>query len=185
MRYAPLKRTDCWFIPMQCLKPLIFYFNWHSPSLCQVLPESGTLWNQLFFQGFVMCCFVISAIVVPWVEMIWTDSGWHPVLSFIQQFTTPKVFCIICAASAGPLWWVTPSIFCCLLQLCEQPCFMAREIWKASYAVTLSSFRSVFESLALSAESSNQLQTSESLHTCNVNINSLKLFSILKVLQLS
>lgn len=62
---------------------------------------------------------------------------------------------------------------------------MAREIWKASYAVTPSSFRSVFESPGLSVESSNQLQTSESLHTCNVNINSLKLLSILKVLQLS
>lgn len=167
------------------------YFNWRSPPLCQVLPESGTLWNQLLLLGFVMCCFVISATVVPWVEMIWTGSGWRQVLSFIQQFTTPKVFCIICAASAGPLWWVTPTIFCgllcadCLLQLCEQSCFMAREIWKVSYAVICSSLWSVFESLGLSTESSNWLQPSETLHTCNVNMNSLKLLSILKVLQLS
>lgn len=121
------------------LKVFDLCFNWHSPSLCQVLPESGTLWNQLLF---VMCCFVISATVVPWVEMIWTGSGWLPVLSSIQQFTTPKVFCIICAASTGPLWWVTPCIFYGLLhadgllQLCQQPCFMVRDVESILYRYT-------------------------------------------------
>lgn len=103
------------------------------------------LWYVVFF--------LISAIVVPWAGMIWTDSGWSPIPSFIQLFTTPKVFCTICAALAGLLWWVFSSVFykllCVdwLLQLCEQLCFRAREILKVSCAVMLSSYRSVLNVL--------------------------------------
>lgn len=146
------KSMGCWLIPTQCSKSLYLCFNLHSLSLCHVLAELETLWNQLFW-WFMMCCFLISAIAVPWAGMIWTDSGWSPVPSFIQLFTTPKVFCTICAALAGLLWWVFSSVFykllCVdwLLQLYEQLCFRAREILKVSYAVTLSSYRSVLNVL--------------------------------------
>lgn len=99
---------DYWFIPSQCSQPL-YLCSIAIPFPCARI---GNALKSAIVSQFLMCCFLISASVAHWVEMISTGSGWHPAPSCTQPFTMPKVSSTTCAALAGLLWWVSCRFFC-------------------------------------------------------------------------